>query len=87
MSNDQTNDPTSKSKPLHVVVDEGGGGADLNSVGVIGRVLKQTVVGVEDLTRQKEEEFTTWTTVIKSEGKEHIEIVGTWHTNAFPTQV
>ena len=77
MSNDQANNPTSKSKPLHVVVNERGGGADLNSVGVIGRVLKQTVVGVEDLTRQEEEEFTTWTTIIKSKGKEHIEIIGT----------
>ena len=77
MSNDQTNDPTSKSEPLHVVVDERGGGTDLNHVGVVGRVLKQAVVGVEDFTRQEEEELTTWTTIVKSEGKEYIEIVGT----------
>ena len=76
MSNDQTNDPTGKSKPLHVVVDERGGGADLNHVGVVGRVLKQTVVGVEDLMRQEEKELTTWTTTIKSKEGER-ESMGT----------
>ena len=68
MSDDQSNDPTSKSKPLEIVVDEGRGGADLNCIGVIGRVLKQAVVGVEDLTGEKEKELTTWTTIVKSKG-------------------
>ena len=55
-SDDQTNDPTSKSEPLHIVVDEQEGGADLNRVGVIGRVLKQAIVGVEEFMREEEKE-------------------------------
>ena len=66
MSDDQTDDPSSKPEPLHVVVDERRGGADLNSVSVIGRVLKETVVRIENLTREKKEEFSARTTVVKT---------------------
>ena len=58
-----------KPEPLQVVVDERGGGADLDHVGVVGQVLKETVVGVEDLTREKKEKLTTWTTIVKSGGR------------------
>ena len=48
-----------------MVLKEGGGGADLNGVRVIGRVLKQAVVRVEDLAREKKEKFSTWATIVQ----------------------
>ena len=41
-------------------------GADLHGVGVIGRVLEESVVGVKELLRQKEEEFSRRTTVVQA---------------------
>ena len=38
----------------------------MNSVSVIGRVLKETVVRIEDLTREKKEKFSARTTVVKT---------------------
>lgn len=41
-------------------------GADLHGVGIICRVLKESVVGVEELLRQKEEELSRRTTVVQA---------------------
>lgn len=41
-------------------------GADLHGVGVIGRVLEESVVGVKELLRQKEEEFSRRTAVVQA---------------------
>lgn len=43
--------------PVVIVVDKGRHGGDLHRVGVVGRVLEQAVVGVEELPRQQEEEL------------------------------
>lgn len=40
-----------------VIVYEGGHGADLDGVGVVGRVLKQTIIRVEQLPGNQEEEL------------------------------
>ena len=57
--------PARKPEPVHVVLDEHGGGADLDSVGVAGRVLKEAVVWVEDLSREEKEELSRWPTIVK----------------------
>ena len=62
----QPDDPAGKPEPVQVVLQEDRGGADLDCVRVIGRVLKESVVRVEDLSGEKEEEFTRWTTIVKS---------------------
>ena len=62
----QPDDPAGKSEPVQVVLQEDRGRADLDCVGIVGRVLKESVVGVEDLSGEKEEEFTRWTTIVKS---------------------
>lgn len=41
-------------------------GADLYCVGIICRVLKESIVGVEELLRQKEEELSGRTTVVQA---------------------
>ena len=41
-------------------------GADLHGVGVIGGVLEESVVRVEELLRQKEEELSRRTTVVQA---------------------
>lgn len=41
-------------------------GADLHRVGIICRVLKESVVRVEELLRQKEEELSRRTTVVQT---------------------
>lgn len=64
--NDQPYDPPCKSEPVHVVLNEHGGGADLNGVGVIGRVLKEAIVWIEDLTREKEKELSRWSTIVET---------------------
>jgi len=43
--------------PFQLVLHEGGHGADLDGVGVVGRVLEEAVVGVEELLGQQEEEL------------------------------
>lgn len=48
-----------------MVVDEGRHGADLDGVGVIGRVLEQAVVGVKELTRHQEKELSRRATVVQ----------------------
>ena len=40
-----------------MVLNECRHGADLNGVGVVGRVLKQAIVRIEQLLRQEEEEL------------------------------
>jgi uncharacterized membrane protein YqiK len=41
-------------------------GADLHCIGIICRVLKESIVRVEELLRQKEEELSRRTTVIQA---------------------
>lgn len=41
-------------------------GTDLHRVGIICRILKESIVRVEELLRQKEEEFSRRTTVIQA---------------------
>lgn len=48
-----------------MIVDEGGHGADLDSVGVVGRVLEQAVVGVKELARHQEKELSGRAAVIQ----------------------
>ena len=45
------------SSPFQLVLHEGWHGADLHGVGVVGRVLKQTIIRVEQLLGQQEEEL------------------------------
>lgn len=42
-------------------------GADLNSVGIVGWILEQTVVGIEQLLGQQEEELSGGAAVVQSE--------------------
>ncbi len=46
-----------ETSPFVMVVYEGGHGADLDGVGVVGRVLKQTIIRVEQLPGNQEEEL------------------------------
>lgn len=48
---------TQETSPFVVIVHEGGHGADLHGVGVVGRVLKQTIIRVEQLPGNQEEEL------------------------------
>ena len=48
-----------------VVVHKGRHGADLYGVGIIGRVLKQTVVWIKQLARHQEEELSRRATVVQ----------------------
>ena len=59
-------DPPSKPEPVKVILYEHGCGADLDCVRVVGRVLKEAIVWIEDLTRQEEEEFSRWTTIVQT---------------------
>lgn len=56
-------------------------GADLHGVSIICRILKESVVRVEELLRQKEEELSRRTTVVQAakeaEAQELI-MCGTW---------
>lgn len=49
-----------------MVFHKGRHGADLHCVGVIGGVLKESIVRVEELLRQKEEELSRRTTVVQA---------------------
>ena len=62
----QTNDTAGKPEPVEVVLQEHGGGADLNSVRVVCRVLKEAVVGIEDLAREEEEELSRWASIVQT---------------------
>ena len=53
----QSHDTPGKPEPVQVVLQEHGGGADLDRVRVVGRVLEEAVVRIEDLAREKKEEF------------------------------
>lgn len=50
-----------------VIVYEGGHGADLNGVGVIGRVFKQTIIRVEQFPGYQKEELSGRPTVVQPE--------------------
>lgn len=51
--------------PLVVIVHESRHGADLDCVGVISRVLKQTIIRVEQLPGNQEEELPGRPTVVQ----------------------
>lgn len=51
--------------PFMVVVHEGRHWADLHSVGVIGWVLKESIIRVKELTGHQEEELPRWATVVQ----------------------
>ena len=53
------------SSPLQLILHKGRHGADLHGVGVVGRVLKQTIVGVEELLGQQEEELSGGAAVVQ----------------------
>ena len=52
-----------------MVLYKGGHGADLDSVGVVGRVLEQAVVRVEELLGEQEEELSRRAAVVQAEGR------------------
>ena len=66
LDNYQSNDPAGETEPVEMVLDEGGGWADLYGVRVVGRVFEQAIVWVEDLSRQEEEEFPRRTTIVQT---------------------
>ena len=49
-----------------VIVNKCRNGRDLNSVGVVGRVLKQAVVRIEQFPGEQEEELSGRTTVVEA---------------------
>ena len=51
--------------PFMSILHEGRHWANLNSVGVIGRIFKQAIIWIEKLPWKKEEEFTRRTTIIQ----------------------
>lgn len=51
--------------PLVVIVHKGRHGADLDRVGVISRVLKQTIIRVEQLPGNQEKELSGRPTVVQ----------------------
>lgn len=53
--------------PFQMVLDKRRHGADLNGVRVVGRVLKQTVVGIKQLLGQEEEKLSGRAAVVQSE--------------------
>ena len=65
MHDHQTHHTAGKPEPVHVVLEEHGGGADLHCVRVVGGVFEEAVVRVEDLAREKEEEFSRRAPVVK----------------------
>lgn len=69
----QPQHPAAEAEPLMLVVDEGGHRGDLHGVRVVGRVLEQAVVRVEQLTRQQEEELTGRPTVVQP-AKQHTNV-------------
>lgn len=50
-----------------------GHGADLHRVSIICRVLKESIVRVEELLRQKEEEFPRRATVVQAAKKAEVQ--------------
>ena len=66
--------------PVEGILNLGRLGADLDGVRSMGRVLKQSIVWVEQLSGELEEKLTLWTTVVESrqvaEFKSHIKHQG-----------
>lgn len=58
--------------PFQVIFNKGRHGADLYSVSVVGWILKQPIIGIEELLRQKEKEFSGGATVVQP-GKKKVE--------------
>lgn len=61
--------------PFMVIVHEGGHGADLDRVGVIGRVLKQTIIRVEQLPGDQEEELSGRPAVVQPAARRNEHVV------------
>lgn len=61
------------SSPFQMVLDKRRHWADLNGVGVVGRVFEQAVVRIEQLLRQEEEELSGWTAVVQPRRDERTE--------------
>ena len=58
--------------------------AHLDSVSIIGRILKQTVIWIEHLTRQKEKELPRWSAIIQTEtAKENLLLRNVFWTEWF----
>ena len=51
--------------PFMVIVYKSGHGADLDGVGVVGRVLKQTIIRVKQLPGNQEEELSGGSAVVQ----------------------
>ena len=62
----QAEDSAAEAEPLVVAVDEHGHGADLHRVRVVGRVLEQTVVRIEQLARHQKEELARRPAVVQA---------------------
>ena len=61
------------SSPFVGVFNKHGDGADLDGVRIVGRVLKQTVVRVEQFPWEQEEELTRRSTVVQTaQQQQHI---------------
>lgn len=60
-----------------VIIYEGRHGADLDGVGVVGRIFKKTIVGVEELPGHQEKELSGRSTVVQSVTHIHTHIVVT----------
>lgn len=60
--------------PFVVIVHEGRHGADLDSVGVVGRVLKQTIIRVEQLPGNQEEELSGRPAVVQPATHTHTDL-------------
>lgn len=58
--------------PFQVIFNKGRHGADLYGVSVVGWVLKQPIIGIEELLRQKEKEFSGRATVVQP-GKKKVQ--------------
>ena len=71
--------------PVEGILNLGRLGADLDGVRSMGRVLKQSIVWVEQLSGELEEKLTLWTTVVESrqvaEFKSHIKHQGSRFKN------
>lgn len=58
--------------PFMMIVYEGRHGADLNRVGVVGRIFKQTIIWVKEFSGNQEEELSGGSTVIQPETHQQI---------------
>ena len=60
MEDTETDDSSDELEVVQVLGIDSGVGVDLECVVVVGRVLEETVEGVEHFVRQEEEELSVW---------------------------